>query len=121
MVVPEHSSLKLGRIGQVGAPGAQVEAGRHSGVVNVVRIPDAIAVAINAVKAPAGWDELHRTYCAIPLGVAIQYSMVSVWDGSDTRRSVQLRTQNRTQRVAEGVHPAVAGVIGFNPADSRQH
>jgi hypothetical protein len=47
--------------------------------------------------------------------------MVSVEDGGNTGRSVQPRTQDRTQGVAEGVQPTVAAVIGFDPTDACQH
>jgi hypothetical protein len=71
MVVPEDSRLQLDRIGEVTTSGAQVPAGGEGGVIDAVRAGHTVAVAIDAITAPAGGNELHRTHRAVPEGVAV--------------------------------------------------
>ena len=121
VVVPEHSRLQLGRIRQIGTPRAQVESGCDGGVVDIVRVRDSIAIAIDAIGAPGGRDELHGADRSVPDGVSVQHSVVGVRNGGDTWRSVQSRTQNRSEGIAEGVHSPIAGVVGLDPPNPGEH
>jgi hypothetical protein len=121
MVVPEDGRLQLDWIGEVTTPGAQVATGREGGVVDAVRAGDTVAVAIDAIAAPAGGNELHRTHCAVPDRILIQHSAIGVGNGGYTRRSVQRGTQDRSEGVTGGIDPAAPGVARLDPSNPGQH
>jgi hypothetical protein len=81
VVVPEDRPLLLSRHGEVGTSTAQIASGGDGGVVGVVGIGHAVAVAIETVGLPRGGDELHRAYRAVPHRVPVQLTVVSVGDG----------------------------------------
>src|SRR5690606_21654034 len=88
-VVGEHRVPPVGGVGQVAAVGAQVAGGGQRGVVQAVRVGDAVAVAVGAPLLPGGGDELHRADGAVPAGVAVVLAAIGVGDGRGVVRAVQ--------------------------------
>ena len=78
MVVRQHRRLQLSRVEQVATTAAQVATGGQRGVVHVVRVADAVAVAVSPGVPPGSGNELHRPNGTVQDGVAVQRATIGV-------------------------------------------
>ncbi len=109
------------------APAAQAEVARgaHGGVEEVVRIGDAVAVAVPPQRLPGGRDELHRPDRTVPHRVAVEATAVGVVDGAGVGCAVEHRAEDGRGDIAgraeAGLGAEVPAVVGLDPADAGQH
>src|SRR5206468_5446854 len=76
VVVGQHTVPPVLGHGQVAAHGAQVAAGGHRGVVDVLRVGSlAVAAGPHAPAVPGGRGELHGADGVVPRGVAVQRAL----------------------------------------------
>jgi hypothetical protein len=90
VVVAEDRPVEFGAHGQVAAVGAQVVPGGERGVVDVVRVLVAVAVAVGAPGGPGGGDELHGSDGAVPNPVAVEAAVVGVGNAGYVAGAVEL-------------------------------
>jgi hypothetical protein len=118
VVVGEHGRALSGDGAQVAAGGAQVVDGRERRVVDVERVPLAVAVAVGPPPGPGARDELHGPDRAVIDRVAVQDAVVGI---TDERRAgaVQRDTDDPGRRGSVRVQDGTgkAPVVGLDAPD----
>ena len=91
-------------LGEVATAVAEERRGRRCGVLDVLRVGDAVAVAVDAEGAPGARDELHRAHGAVPARVP-SHRPSSVSGTAAKPLAVEDRPQDR--RTVPGVDASV--------------
>jgi hypothetical protein len=119
VVVAEDRAVEVVLVGQVPVVAAQIVTGGERGVVDVVGVLLAVAVAVAAGPRPGGRDELHGADGLVVAAVAVVGTVVGVLDEGEAV-AVELRAEDRRDGGAVGGDAAAAGLARLHPADGRE-
>ena len=121
-VVAEDRRAHRGLAQHRAAARAEVRRRRECRVVDVVRRPHAVTVAIARGVCPRRRDELHRADGAVPHRVLVEAPVVGVADRRDRAHPVQRHPDDARVRdpVLAEHRTAVPTVVGLDPADTGQ-
>jgi hypothetical protein len=114
VVVAEDRRVEVCRLGEVPAVRAQVVSGGEGGVEDVVRVGDAVTVAVRAPGRPGGGDELHGAFGAGPAAAGGGNSGVAAG-------AVEEGTEDRGSGGPVRGDVAAIGLPGLDLADGGQH
>ena len=102
MVVGEDRRPQTRGRREVAISRAQVGSGRGRCVLDVLRVPGAVAVGVASPALPGRGDELHGADGAVPGGVTVVTTAVGVTDGGEPT-AVQDRSEHRGHRAVAAV------------------
>jgi hypothetical protein len=116
VVVAKYGRVHVGLDRKVAVPAAEVVGGGQGGVVDVVGVLHAVAVAVAARPRPGGGDELHRADGSVIRGVAVVDTVVGVLDCGEAV-AVEDRAEDLRVRRAVRVDPTARCLAGLHLAD----
>lgn len=116
VVVAQHRGVEVAGASEVAASGAQVVAGGQRSVEHVVRVADAVLVAVRTPAPPGRRKELHRTHRPVEDRVPVQGTAVAVADQREPD-AVESRAGDPPARGPVGGDGTAPGVPRLHLAD----